>query len=230
MALKIRQKKEKKQPTIAQHSSYTSKQGRHWQEQYREDNEQSVRKSFVAIVVIMIAIVVILILSAVTTFVVQSNNASQISAADTFAVTSYEQEQMKADAQTFADGILVFAYCSDENTALQGKMAALQKMATNSSSYSKIEQLDAVNPVISPENFIPVTTEPILKDPTMAYAGTFTWEFSGVAADASVTSESNPDGTFADRGYNFKLTFSQATNEDTGENSWVISKVDIQPK
>lgn len=230
MPLKIRQKKEKKQPVIAQHSSYTSKGGRHWQEQYREDNNQKVRKSFVALVAIMIAIVVILILSAVTTFVTQANNASQITAADTFAITSYEQEQMKEDARTFADGILVYAYCSDETTALEGKTAALQKLATNSSSYSKIEQLESVNPVIAPENFVPVTTDPVLKDPTMAYAGSFTWEFSGVAADSSVTSESNPDGTFADKGYSFSLTFSQATDESTGDSSWMISRVDIQPK
>lgn len=230
MALKIRQKKEKKQPTIAQHSSYTSKSGKHWQEQYREDNNQQVRKSFVAIIVVMVAIVLILIAAWVGTFIVQSDNASQITAADTFAITSYEQEQMKEDAKTFADGVLVYAYCSDENTALEGKTAALQKMATNSDSYSKIEQLDTVNSIIAPENFAPVTTEPVLQDPTMAYAGTFTWEFSGVAADTSVTSEANPNGTFADSGYTFKVTFAQATDEATGDSAWVISKVDIQPK
>lgn len=229
MALKIRQKKQKK-TAPAQHASYSGNTGRHWQEQYREDNQQSVRKSFIAIVAIMVVIVLILIFSAVGTFIVQSNDTSQITAADTFAITSYEQEQMKQDAETFADGILVFAYCSDETTALQGKTAALQKMATNSNSYSKIENLEEVGRVIAPENFIPVTTEPVLQDPTMAYAGSFTWEFDGVAADESVTSESNPNGTFADAGYHFKVVFSQATDENTGENAWVITNVDISAK
>ena len=113
---------------------------------------------------------------------------------------------------------------------MQGKTAALRQMATNTSSYSKIEQLPTVSSVIAPENFAPVVTDPVLQDPTTAYAGNFLWEFDAVAADTSVTSEANPNGTFADNGYHFKVTFSSATDENTGESAWVITNVEIQAK
>lgn len=232
MPLKIRQKKQpKKKMTIAQeHSSYSGKMGTDWKDQYREDNQQKVKKSFIALIAVMAIIVLILIFSAVTTFITTDDSTQQITAADTFAVTSYEQQQMSEASETFAKGLLIFAYCSDEATAEQGKQAALSVMANNTESYTDVQDLEAVDPIIAPENFLPVVTEPVLQDPTIAYAGDFTWEFNGVAADGSVTSEENPNGTFADSGYHFKLTFSQAQDENSDETRWLIVDAEVQEK
>lgn len=231
MALKIRQKKQRaSEQSSSRHVSYSGRAGQHWMDQYREENNQSVRKSFVMVVIVMVIIIVLLILSAITTFTVLSDDTSQITAADTFAVTSYEQEQMSEDARRFAEGILVYAYCSDAETSEQGKVAALQKMAQNTTSYERIQALETVSPVIAPENFVPVTTDPVLQNPTMAYAGSFTYEFDGVAADSSVVDENNPNGTFADNGYHFTVTFNNTQDAQTGEQVWVITNVSVQAK
>ena len=227
MALKIRQKKAS---NSSQHPRYTTNTGRNWADQYREENQDGFRKSFIAIVVVMIAIVVILILAAVTSVIQPSETNQQISAADTFAVSSYEQEQMVNTAKQFADGILVYAYCSDDEVARQGKSAALQTIARNSSIYNNIEKLEQTNPVIAPDDFAPVTTDPKIQDPSRAYVGTFTYEFDGVAADMSKTNEANPHGTFADNGYHFVVTFSYATDSATGESAWIISDARIKAK
>lgn len=227
MALKIRQKKQPKAPT---HASYSGNTGKHWAEQYKEDNQQKVRKSFIAIVLVMIAIVVVLIASAITTVIMPSQDISQITAADTFAVSTYEQEQMSEDAQDFATGVLVYAYCSDDTTANEGKIAALSLMTPDTDSYAQIETLERIYPEVSPQNFVPIITTPTMKNPTTAYAADFVYEFDGAVADAGLVNESNPDGTIIDKGYHFKLSFSYAADPETGDGRWVISNVEINSK
>lgn len=137
---------------------------------------------------------------------------------------------MKDSCRNFAKGILVYAYCSDERTALDGKNLALSQMADNSSSYASIESIDKVNSVIAPGNFVAIINEPVLQNPTQAYARNFIYTFDAVAVDSSVTSDTNPNGTFADRGYTFTLTFNTATDNDSGNQAWMITNVIISPK
>ena len=226
MALKFRQKKNKRQDNASKYGS----QPELWSDRYRQENQGDFRRSFVAIVVVMIIVIVILIMSAITVFTAETVDVTQITAADTFAVTSMEQQEMADKAQEFAQGILVYAYCDDIETATQGKRAALRNVASNTNVYEKVEALEQANPVISAENLVPVVTTPVMLDSTQVYAGDFAFEFSAVAADASVTSESSPNGTFVDNGYKIKVTFSNATNEATGEQSWIITGADITPK
>lgn len=228
MALKIRQKK-KAAPTATKHPRYTANTGTHWADKYREENGGSYRKSFIALIVVMVVIVAILIFAAVNAVIDITSEEQQVSATDTFAVSTYEQQQMADTALKFADGVLVYAYCSDAEAARQGKVAALQTIANNTATYQKIEQLEQVNPIIAPENFVPVTTTPQLQDATHAYAGSFVYEFDGVAADASVTSEQNPNGTFADVGYHFTITFDYVPDQATGESTWVITQANVAP-
>lgn len=227
MALKIRQKKQKTPP--ASHPRYTANTGTHWADKYREEHNSGYRRSFIALVVVMIIIVLVLIFATINGVIDISSDEQQISASDTFAVTSYEQQQMTDTARKFADGVLVYAYCSDESAANQGKTAALQTLAQNTSTYRNIEELEKVNPVIAPENFVPVTTTPQLQDATRAYAGSFVYEFDGVAADSSITSEQNPNGTFADVGYHFTITFDYVEDQTTNENVWIITQAVITP-
>lgn len=226
MPLKIKQKKQ----AATQHPRYTANTGQHWADKYREENSGSFRKSFIAIIAIMVVIVIILVMAAITGIIQATNSEMQIDAADTFAVTSYEQEQMKVDAEEFAKGVLVYAYCSDESVAEEGKAAAKQLVASNSSLRDDIEALAQENPIVSADVIAPITTTPQLQTTTRAYAGNCTYEFSGVVADTSQTDDDNPYGTFIDNGYLFSVTFSPATDQASGETIWVISEVDISTK
>lgn len=231
MPLKIRQKK-RSNSRESQHPKYYygGNTGQHWAEKYREENMGNYRKSFIAIICVMIIIVGILIANAISSVITAtSESTTQISAADTFAISSYEQSEMADKAMQFAEGILVYAYCSDNKTAAQGKIAALQLIPENATTYAQVRELEQVDPSISPANIAPVTTDPQLQDPTRAYAGTFTYEFDGVVADTSVTSENNPDGTFIDGGYHFTITFSSVEDEATDEQVWAITNAIIRP-
>lgn len=228
MPIKFRQKK-KEQPQ-QQHPQYEPNTGTHWADQYREDNKSSFRRTFIAVIAILVVIMIILIVATINAVMPEESNVRNINAADTFAVSQVEQQQMEQASTTFAEGVLVYAYCADEQTALQGKTAAMQQMANNTDAYAKIEALEPVARIIDPENFSPVVTTPLMKGATRAYSGEFTYEFDAVAADTSVTSEANPNGTFADAGYHFEVVFSYYTNEDdenTDNGKWVISQVTI---
>lgn len=228
MAIKIRQKKNKSD----EHPQYLIGKQRTWADEYREDpnNKSRFRRYFVAVIGIAVLILVILISAVINANIVHGENNQQITAADTFAVSQVEQQQMQDYATKFTRGILMYAYCSDQNNALQGKNEALSLMANNTDAYSQIEGMKQAWAVIAPENILPVTTEPTTKDSTQAYAGDFTYELDGVAADSSITDETHPNGTFADAGYHFAVTFSYVTDSETNDKVWVITNVQITAK
>lgn len=230
MPIKVRQKKNKKRAN--DHPQYLMGQQRTWADEYRDDpnNKSRFRRYFVAIIGVAVLILVILISAAINASITHSDGNQQITAADTFAVTQVEQQQMQDYATKFAQGILTYAYCSDQNKALQGKNAALSLMANNTDSYSEIEGMTQAWAGIAPENLLPVITTPTSKDSTQAYAGDFTYEFDGVAADSSVTDATHPNGTFADAGYHFAVTFSYVTDSATNDKVWVITNVKITAK
>lgn len=210
------------------HPDYLMGKEEHWADRDRERNKGSFRRNFVAIIVVMVIIAIVLIAAAVTA-IIPAITETQITAADTFAVSQVEQRQMEEYATKFAQGILVYAYCSDDGVSNEGKEAALQTMASNGTAHDAIVNLSKVNPAIAPSNFVPVTTVPKLMTTSQAYAGAFTYELDAVAADSSDTSDS-ADGSFIDRGYHMTLTFDSVTDEATGEEVWVITNASIQPK
>lgn len=228
MALKIRQKKQQEPQKV--HPQYQPNTGTHWAEQYREDNKASFRKSFAAIIVLLVVLVIILIVAAITAVAPSHTDTSAITASQTYTVSQMELDQMKDDATTFAQGILIYAYCSDEDTAVEGKTAAMRTMANSTQSYTQIESLMPVSRLIAPENFAPVVTEITMQDTTTAYASSFTFEYDAVAADTSIVDENNPNGTFIDNGYHFTVTFNNAQADGDASSKWVISDCQIKAK
>ena len=226
MALRIKQKKQDRE-IDRQHPSYMAGEVRTWADDERDKTRGSFRRNFIAIIAVIVLIAIVLIVAAVSA-VLPAFNQQQIDAADTFAISQYEKQQMETSAETFAKGVMVFAYCSDPDTAIAGKQTALNEMANNTPSYSEIYNLTQVNPIIAPENFAAIATNLTPDTSTQAYAGKYTYELNAVAADTSVTA-GGENGTFADRGYHMKLVFDMVKDDTTGQNKWVISNAIITP-
>lgn len=224
MALKIRQKKEPEQP---QHKAYMSGAQRTWMDDEREQSGADMRKTFWRIIILAVVILVIIIASVVAASMATAPTEQTITASDTFAVSQREQEQMVESSKKFAEGMIVYAYCSDPDKALAGKNQALSQMATNTDRYTEIENMDGNTPLIAFENLYPVVKEPSMQAGTQSYAGNYVYEVEAGAADVSVVSDANPNGTFADAGYKFELRFDMTQDESTGENIWVISDAKI---
>lgn len=222
---KIRQRKQPQQ----QHPSYLAGQERDWTDDERERNGAKVRRNFIAILAIVVVLLVVLVVSVITGSLGTSEPVSQITAADTFSITQAEQGEMAEKAREFAEGLLIFAYCSDDEEALNGKNIALSYIPSNSSLYDKIVGLSDRNPVVDPGNLAPIVTEPQLQNPTKAYADTFSYEFSGTVADMSLT-DGDTQGVFIDKGWHFAVRFSHVVDEATGEYTWVITAADITQK
>ena len=227
MPIRIKQQKKEKS-NQNQHPDYMLGAERTWADDDRERTQSSFRKNFIAIIAVVVIIAIILIVAAVTAVLPAITSDTQISAADSFAISQAEQNDMANKSVQFAQGVLVYAYCSDQDTAFQGKNAALQVMGSGSDSYDQIFNMQQVYPVIEPQNFVPVTTEPILMTNTQAYAGQYVYELDAVAVDSSVK-DGGEDGTYADAGYHMTLTFSNVIDDDTNEPTWVIANAKIVP-
>ena len=203
---------------------YMGGQQKTWQDEHREENADDVSKTFRRIIILCIILLLLVIGSFVAAALATTSQQEQvITASDTFAVSQREQSQMMESAQEFAKGMLIYAYCSNQDTALQGKNLALSKMATGTDAYTQVQEMDANDPLVAPENLVPVATEPVMDSGTQAYAGSYVYSLDGGVADSSVTDDDNPDGTFVDAGYHFELKFDLATDETTNEDVWVIS-------
>ena len=126
MALRIKQPKNR--DADREHPAYMSGQQQTWADKDRERTQGSFRRNFIAIIAVIVLIAVVLIVAAVSAVIPAVTGTNQISAADTFAISQVEQQKMKQDATTFAQGLLVYSYCSDQATAFEGKNAALALM------------------------------------------------------------------------------------------------------
>lgn len=210
---------------------YLSGRERTWKDDYAERNDSKVRRSVIAIAVVVIVIIIILVASIVSMTVSSNGQQTQsIEAADTFAVSQVEQQQMSDSAKDFAEGFLFYTYCSDSDKSLDGKNHMLANMASNSDAYRTIQDLNQTAPIISSQSLYPVVSDPVLNNPTQAYAGSFTYTLDCAAMDVSDTDDDNPDGKFADRGWHMTLTFEQSkdTDSDDGDaSSWMITSAQI---
>ena len=134
---------------------------------------------------------------------------------------------MKEKAEAFATGLVLFSYCSDEDVAMQGKNAALACMAAGTSSYERVETLEYSGGVLSPDNLRVYIDTPSMSEGTQAYAGTFQYVINAAAVDTSQADEDTPDGKFVNAGYKITLTFELSVNDNTGEQSYMISSVRV---
>ena len=228
--IKRKKKQQKRNP------QYLAGKDRTWVDQFRDENDKPFMKRFWGIIAIVVILLLIVIAFA-TTLILTSNQddgTSSISASDTYAVSTAEQNAMKKTARKFATGMILYSYCSDPQTNLEGKEAALSCLSKNTDTYSKISDMTIStdgNGSISKKNIIPVVTNPDMQEGTQSYAYSYVYKLNATAADSSEKDESNPNGTIIDNGYTFELTFKKATNENTGKGSeWVIASASIYKK
>lgn len=221
MAIKLRRRKQNRQPNNPMHLS-----GREhtWIDDERAENQSTVTRRVIYIILVCVLILVILIASAVVTVTASSDQDNTVTALDSFALTTVEQDQISEYAQIFATGMLIYQYCEGEDVQMEGKNAALAVMATNTDAYQMIVDMDAGMEAIAYDDFIPVVTDPVMTDGTQSYAGTFTYELDGTAGQYT---EEYPDGVIVDSGFHFTLEFELATDESTGDTTWVITSVEI---
>ena len=227
MALFVRQKKNKNVRNA--HPAYST-QPQKLIEKDREENMPRVRRNLIAIVAVMILILIIIMAAIINAVYRPQDSDVLITAADTFAISQYEQEQMSEVAQDFGRYIAMWSYCSDESAALSAKNAALALTGTNSNAYSAIEQLEQAYPVIEAKDLAPVVTEPTASTPGVAVAQSMTFLLDCAAADLSVKTDETPNGTFADPGLSLTVEFTLADDEATEDTIWVISNVSIRSK
>lgn len=232
MAIRIKRKKKQQK----RNPQYLAGKERTWVDQFRDENDKPFMKRFWGIIAIVVILLLIVIAFATTMILTanKSDNTSSISASDTYAVSTAEQNAMKNKAKEFATGMILYSYCSDPQTNLEGKEAALSCLAIGTDTYSKISDMTVStkgNGKIAKDDIIPVVTNPDMQDGTQAYAYSYTYKLSATAADGSETNKQNPNGTIVDNGYTFELTFKKATDENTGQDSqWVISSALIYKK
>lgn len=229
MALKIRRKKKHQATGYGRdprsNPMHLAGRERDWRDDERERTQASVNRRMVYIILVCVVILVVLIASTVAVVVSNpSNQDNTVSAQDTFALTSLEQQQITETAKEFATGMLVYQYCQGDDIRMQGKNTALSVMANNTASYSMIQNMDAGFDAIPYDDFIPVIEEPVMTSGTQSYAGTYTYEFD---AGAGQRTQENPDGEIVDKGFHFKLEFSQVQDQTTGDYTWVVSSVEI---
>lgn len=182
------------------------------------------RRTFIRIIGLMIALLVIIIMAIVSSTTGGNAQVSnQITAAETYAVSSDTQNQMRATTEDFIYGMLLLSYCNDEQVAQEGKDRALATMAVGSQSYELVEAMTPGEGSISPDDLEVVIGGLSMSSGTRAYAGSYSWEGRGGVADKSQTDDEHPDGTLVDKGYAFSVSFSQVTDENGDNPSWKIS-------
>lgn len=195
-----------------------------------DDNEgsSSVRKSILRIAIVSTVILIILVVTATTAFMTsQSQSTASIQAADTYAISSAQQQDIREKSDRFATGMMLFAYCSDEDVAMNGKNAAMSCLAEGSESYDNIADMPYEGGQLPADSIKVLVTDASMQSGSQSYAGTYVYTLSAAAVDTSLADEDNPDGVLVDDGVEMRLTFSQATNENTGEITYMIENVYI---
>lgn len=229
MALKIRRRK--KSEYRNQHPSYLMGKEANTVEDEREEKMPFIRRRFWFVIGICALILIILIVSIVASMTNIVSAGNEITASDTFAVSSMEQEQMASSAETFATGMMLFSYCTDDRVAENGKRAALATMATNTSSYSEISALsrESGSGVLGSDKIQIVVGEPIMNNGSRSFAGRYNYSIDALAVDKTTVSDTNRNGTAVDAGYHITLTFASIEGQN-GDTLWVVSDCEISEK
>ena len=224
MALFIRRKK---QDDKQQHPEYLMGKEETWQDRHRREHGGDVTKNFYRIIGFAgIILVVLMVVITTSTIVSTVNNEKTITAVDTFSVTSKEQSAMSDSMEKFVTGMMLVAYCSDSDMALEGKSMALAQMANNTNAYEGIEKMSVSEGGIPYENIKIIIDGPEMVEGTHAYAGEYEFQAAALCADKSTPSQDG-DFTVVDRGYKFDVIFELAEDEN-GNRDWKISDVTIK--
>ena len=217
----------KRQPKPSQHPRYNDRL-RSDAGAGMSDEGTAMRASIIRIVVVAAIVLVILIVAATTAFMTsQPQSTASIQAADTYAISSAQQQDIREKSDRFATGMLLFAYCSDEDVAMEGKNAALSCLAEGSESYDNIADIAYGGGVLPADSLKILVTDASMQSGSQSYAGTYVYTMSAAAVDTSRADDENPDGVLVDEGVEIRLTFSQATDGNTGETAYMIENAYI---
>lgn len=180
----------------------------------------------------VIGLCVVLLIIIITAFVTAANSnqtvvSNQITAADTYAISSETQSEMRSTTEDFIYGMLLLSYCSDETVAQEGKDRALATMAVGSQSYDLVSAMTPGMGTVDPEDLEVVIGGLSMSSGTRAYAGSYSYEGRGGVANKNITDEDHPDGTLVDKGYSFSVSFSQVPDENGDNPAWKISRAQI---
>lgn len=182
------------------------------------------RRTFARVIglcVLLLIIIIMAIVSATTGGNTQVSN--QITAAETYAISSDTQSQMRSTTENFIYGMLLLSYCSDADVAQEGKDMALAAMAQGSQSYELVSAMTPGEGTVDPDDLEVVIGGISMSSGTRAYAGSYSWDGRGGVANKNQTDDEHPDGTLVDRGYSFNVSFSQVTDENGENPAWRIS-------
>ena len=202
-----------------------------WVEQQKASGgDSSFRRSFGRVIALCILLLV-LVVAAITTAIIGSSNASgrnTIGAADTYAVSAQTQSEMRSTANDFITGMILYSSCSDKQTAEDGRQLALSTMAAGTESYNLISDMSSAGSgPLSPDDISVVVGGLTMSSGTRAYAGTYVYEGRGGAADVSAKDDAHPDGQLIDKGYSFRLSFSQVYDANGENPAWKITRAQI---
>lgn len=185
-------------------------------------------RTFGRIIVLCIVLLIIIIMAIVSATTKGTTAVSnQISASETFAVSSETQSQMKSTTEDFIYGMLLLSYCSDKDVAQEGKDIALSTMAMGSQSYDLVSAMEPGEGSVSPDDLEVVIGGISMSSGTRAYAGAYSYEGRGGVANKNDTDDEHPDGILVDRGYAFNVSFTQVTDENGDNPMWRISYAKI---
>ena len=217
----------KRQPNAPQHPRYSERLSRGTNTEL-SDEGSSMRRYIIRIAIVAAIVLIVLIVAATTAFMTsQPQSTASIHAADTYAISSAQQQDIREKSDRFATGMMLFAYCSDEDVAMDGKNAAMSCLAEGSESYDNIADIPYDGGQLPADSIKVLVTDASMQSGSQSYAGTYVYTLSAAAVDTSQADENNPDGVLVDDGVEMRLTFSQATNENTGEITYMIENVYI---
>ena len=218
----------KRKPETPQHPRYNERLSNKVADVEVSEENASMRRYIIRIAVVAVIVLVVLIVAATTAFMTsQPQSTASIQAADTYAISSAQQQDIREKSDRFATGMMLFAYCSDEDVAMNGKNAAMSCLAEGSESYDNIADMPYEGGQLPADSIKVLVTDASMQSGSQSYAGTYVYTLSAAAVDTSLADEDNPDGVLVDDGVEMRLTFSQATNENTGEITYMIENVYI---
>lgn len=205
------------------HPSYTQARndaGRTWVEKERERSGRDINRRFVYIIgfCILLLIVAVLGFYAVSTSNNTSSQTQSVTAADTYAISSETQASMEQTCRDFTTALLASIYLDDADTAQGMRDMALSYMATGTASYSGVQNMSVGGGNISQDELKVDITSLRMTNGGKAYSGIYEYKLHAQASDSQY---------YADRGYNVTIQLQQATDENGGNQKWVISYVRI---
>lgn len=228
LLMKFRRKKQTQRPAHPRYNEMRSSSERLATDIDDVNGSSGIRRSILRIAVVSAIILIILIIAATTAFMTsQPQSTASIQAADTYAISSAQQQDIREKSDKFATGMMLFAYCSDEDVAMEGKNAAMSCLAEGSESYDNIADIPYEGGQLPADSIKVLVTDASMQSGSQSYAGTYVYTLSAAAIDTSQADENNPDGVLIDDGVEMRLTFSQATDGNTGKTSYMIENVYI---